>query len=164
MSQDPVALLREFEKKYNPDFLKAFDKYDVARLCCGTEAKLVHSLLKEELGKCSDMSGFKIDKKDQDSFCFKVELPEPIGEKNIDKISISVPSDAMGNRPMDNNLYPQAMETALFSGKELVYEPELGYEDIVRFYGDERASEAKNIEKLIAHIKQLAQGKRPDDV
>ena len=65
---------------------------------------------------------------------------------------------------MDNNLYPQTMETALFSGNEIVYDPNLGYGGIFRFYGDERASEAKNIEKLIAHIKQLAQGQKPDDV
>ena len=140
------------------------DKY-YARFKCCFEAEVLHSLLKKQLEKSSDLSGFKIDDdKDQDSFNFRVELPEPIGEKNIDRISISVPSDAMGNRPIDNKLYPQTMETALFSGNEIVLEPELGYEDIVRFYGDERASEAKNIEKLIAHIKQLAQGKRPDDV
>tara|TARA_Y100000389_G_scaffold192471_1_gene219944 strand:+ start:2260 stop:2688 length:429 start_codon:yes stop_codon:yes gene_type:complete len=141
------------------------DKY-YARFKCCFEAEVLHSLLKKQLEKSSDLSGFKIDDdKDQDSFNFRVELPEPIGEKkNIDKISVSVPSDAMGNRPMDNNLYPQAIETTLFSGNELVYEPKLGYEDIVRFYGDERASEAENIEKLIAHIKQLSRGQKPDDV
>tara|TARA_B100000902_G_scaffold222148_1_gene211066 strand:- start:2522 stop:3013 length:492 start_codon:yes stop_codon:yes gene_type:complete len=163
MSEDNVAFLREFKKYYLA--LEEFDKYDKARLYCCTEAKILHSLLKKQLEKRPDMSGFKIDDKGQDSFCFKVELPEPIGEKkNIDKISISVPSDAMGNRPMDNNLYPQTMETALFSGNEIVYDPNLGYGGIFRFYGDERASEAKNIEKLIAHIKQLAQGQKPDDV
>ena len=142
------------------------DKYDFARFKCCFEAEVLHSLLKKQLEKSSDLSGFKIDDdKDQDSFNFRVSFPKPIGkEKNITKISVSVPSDAMGNRHMDNNLYPQAIETALFSGNEIVYDPELGYEDIVRFYGDERALEAKNIEKLIAHIKQLAQGKRPDDV
>tara|TARA_B100000927_G_scaffold19354_1_gene14754 strand:- start:424 stop:849 length:426 start_codon:yes stop_codon:yes gene_type:complete len=140
------------------------DKYDFARFKCCFEAEVLHSLLKKQLEKRPDMSGFKIDNKDYDSYCFRVELPEPIGEKNIDRISISVPSDAMGNRHMDNNLYPQTMETAFFSGNKIVYDPELGYEDIVRFYGDERASESQNITKLIAHIKQLAQGKRPDDV
>ena len=81
MSEDNVAFLREFKKYYLA--LEEFDKYDKARLYCCTEAKILHSLLKKQLEKRTDMSGFKIDDKGQDSFCIKVELPEPIGEKKI---------------------------------------------------------------------------------
>ena len=141
------------------------DDYSFAMFKCCFEAEVLHFDLKKQLEKRSDMSGFVIDDIRQDSFCFRVSFPKPIGEgKNITNISVSVPSDAMGNRYMDNNQYPKTIETVLFSGNELVYEEELGYSDIVSFYGDERASESQNIAKLIDHINQLALGQRPDDV
>ena len=142
----------------------SYEQYIKENLFCSQESGIVHSGLKEHLGKRSDMSNFELMDKGNDSFCFRMSLPELIGkEKNISSISISVPSDAMGNRIRDGNTYPMAIETALFSGKELVYDEGLGYSDVARFYGKVRASDADNIAGLVTHIHQLSLGQKPDD-
>jgi hypothetical protein len=53
-------------------------------------------------------------------------------------LSISIPTDASGNRGYSASGRPETIETALIDDNgDLVYVEELGYDDICRFDSDE---------------------------
>ena len=62
-------------------------------------------------------------------FCFRLT---GFGDDRFDAVSVSVPSDAMGNRGAE--LDPSTFEIALFKGSDLAYVDDLGYEDVQRFF------------------------------
>ena len=70
-----------------------------------------------------------------DSFCFRIRFP---GNCLVYELSISVPTDAMGNRGDSQSGFPETLETALFDcNDDLIYNEELGYGDICRFSSNE---------------------------
>jgi hypothetical protein len=131
-----------------------FEDFLRSKKLCNEECTKVFKKIQKEF---EDEIGFKLDKdKPEDYHCFRLYFPTPIGEdKNITKISIAIPPDAMGNRTTDGHDFPMCIETALFSDTNIEYDESLGYEDIMRFYGDDRASEQSNVLELKSHILSL---------
>ena len=134
---------------------------------CGKEAREVWKALKA--------NGVDLEPLGDDlPFCFRIDIP---GKKRFSKVSVSIPSDTMGNRARDGVLkpdkYPVAIETALFGhGGNIVYISSLGYDDVMRFYPKGafsqdsyqpcRASSQDNIEALLAHLQVLRECKDDD--
>ena len=84
----------------------------------------------------------------------------PIGA--VFAVSLAVPPDAMGNRSCDNVDFPKTAETLLFCDGEPHYVSEWDYDDVIRFYGDRRASDDENVNKIfdeILRLKGLVSGK-----
>ena len=52
------------------------------------------------------------------------------------------------------------IETALFSDTDIAYDESLGYNDIMRFYSNERASEICNVLDVIDHIMEISYNKK----
>ena len=123
--------------------------YELIEKNCIEQCTEVNEKLIKELSGI----GFEIPKCSR-RFNFRLTFPTPIGkDKNITKLSVSIPLDAMGNR--DPNEYPKCIETALFSDTNIEYDESLGYEDVKKFYGQDRASEQSNVLKLKTHILTL---------
>lgn len=80
-------------------------------------------------------NGVGVPNSTNNSHCFKVSLPFPYPSNYI---SVSVPPNAYGNRGDEyGEGVPSTYETALFNNGELVYNDDVGYEDICRFESNE---------------------------
>tara|TARA_B100001093_G_C26407255_1_gene833922 strand:- start:214 stop:675 length:462 start_codon:yes stop_codon:yes gene_type:complete len=135
-----------------------FQNFFKERQRCNDECSVVHSIVNSVL---TYMHGFKLSEWTKDHHNFRLIFPEPIGkDNNITKISISIPPDASGNRICDGRNFPMCIETALFSDTDIVYDESLGYEDIMRFYSNERASEICNVLDVIDHIMEIYYNKK----
>ena len=82
-------------------------------------------------------------------FCFRVPL-----EKGY-FLSCSVPPDVMENQCSDEENFPKTAETLLFRENEIVRRTEWGYDDVKRFYGQDRASESNIVDEIEEEIKRL---------
>lgn len=83
-------------------------------------------------------------------------------EGKVFEVSLAVPPDAMGNRSCDNVEFPKTAETLLFCDGKPHYVSEWDYDDVIRFYGDRRASDDENVNKIldeILRLKSLVSGK-----
>lgn len=135
------------------NFLKELKK-------CNTECTVVYSIVNSVLPY---MPGFKLGNYTTEHHCFRLSFPKPIGkDKNITHISISIPPDAMGNRSTDGYEYPKCIETALFSNTDIAYDESLGYEDIMRFHSNDRASEICNVLDVIENIMEINYNQKPN--
>ena len=77
------------------------------------------------------------------SYCFRIRFDvEGIDNHGFDGLSISAPPDTSSD----------CFETALFLGDELTFVGDVGYEDIVRFYGD-NIDDA--VSKIVEEINRL---------
>ena len=100
---------------------------------CHNEAMRQTTVHKQALGMFTSLKSFKFDthvifpQEMTPSYCFRIRFDvEGIDNHGFDGLSISAPPDTSSN----------CFETALFLGDELTYVEDIGYEDIVRFYGD----------------------------
>ena len=114
---------------------------------CGLTAESVRRHLEDEHGVNLEPG----------PWCFK--FPLGLGWE----LSISVPPDAMGNRCgldyQKNGGHPTCLETLLFRDGRPVYEV-FGYDDVLRFYGDESVFEPKVLQSLNREIQRLQRGIR----
>ena len=70
-----------------------------------------------------------------EGYCFRIQFPANCVAYEL---SISVPTDAFGNRGETASGLPETFETALFGNDDnLIYNEDLGYDDICRFYSNE---------------------------
>ena len=79
-------------------------------------------------------------------WCFRLHFPSG---KRVFGLSISIPTDACGNLGDSASGYPETIEIALIDKNDLlVYNEDLGYEDVCRFNSDEEVE--KEILRLLA--------------
>lgn len=83
-----------------------------------------------------------------DSYAFRVQLPFT---SHFPMLSCSVPPDAIGNRGEEyEEGTPSTLETALYSASGVMYDEEVGYMDVLRFYSD--AEVVKEILRVSRYI------------
>lgn len=113
------------------------------KAACVERSAEIYAFLQEKLEGNTQVT---LETRRPDSFCFRVSIPTKTAKHNalnyeldsretkdviFDRISISVPPDATGNRegePVDT------FETLLFLGDDMVYASSIGYEYERRFY------------------------------
>ena len=94
---------------------------------------------------------------------FCIHIPVNRRDGRVEYLSVSVPPDAMGNRASDPEPYPVAAETALIGqGGSLIYIDDWGYSGVRRFYGETRASDPDNLQRLLDEILRL-ENQNPGD-
>lgn len=73
------------------------------------------------------------------------------------KLSCSVSPVGMDNHSLEEFSFPKTVETALRDSGEskIVYRPEWGYEDVLCFYGEKKASEKKVALQIKEEIERL---------
>jgi hypothetical protein len=127
---------------YIDTFMDEFQRYtahfrqtrpDLDTRQCRQEALRQTTVHKRASVMLASLKSFKFDRRvifPQEmppSYCFRIRFDvEGIDNHGFDGLSISAPPDESSN----------CFETALFLGDELTYVGDVGYEDIVRFYGD----------------------------
>ncbi len=61
----------------------------------------------------------------------------------------------MENQCSDEENFPKTAETLLFRENEIVRRTEWGYDDVKRFYGQDRISETNIVDEIEEEIKRL---------
>jgi hypothetical protein len=94
---------------------------------CSVEASKLYVYLSKNIPE-----GLELDPLNDGKFCFRIGGFNP--NNGFDKVSISYPPDAMGNRgaPYDGPI-PNTIEIALVKDGEFVYIDSIAYNDVRRF-------------------------------